>query len=84
MLVAIGVDIYGTLVDPHEVSLHLHPLVGDLAEKMARHTARLLIPTCRHEVHTAFDLTSSAAQVRVTRKYKFQRLPALCATIGYL
>jgi uncharacterized protein UPF0149 len=37
-LVAIGVDIYGTLVDPHEVSLHLRPLVGDLSEKMARHT----------------------------------------------
>jgi hypothetical protein len=57
-LVAIGVDTYGTLVDRHEVSLHLRPLVGDLAEKLARHTARMLIPTCRHEVRAALDHTS--------------------------
>jgi 2-haloacid dehalogenase len=33
--IAIGIDIYGTLVDPQEMSIYLRPLVGSLAEKIA-------------------------------------------------
>ncbi len=35
MTAAIGIDIYGTLVDPQEMSIHLQPLVGSLADKVA-------------------------------------------------
>lgn len=32
---AIGIDIYGTLVDPQEMSVHLQPLIGSLADPVA-------------------------------------------------
>jgi 2-haloacid dehalogenase len=33
--IGIGIDVYGTLVDPLEVNVYLKPLVGDLAERVA-------------------------------------------------
>jgi 2-haloacid dehalogenase len=33
--IGIGIDVYGTLVDPLEMNIYLRPLVGDFAEKMA-------------------------------------------------
>jgi len=35
LAIGIGVDVYGTLVDPLEINAHLRPLVGDLAERVA-------------------------------------------------
>ena len=35
MAIGIGIDVYGTLVDPLEMNAHLRPLVGAAAEKLA-------------------------------------------------
>jgi 2-haloacid dehalogenase len=35
MAIGIGIDVYGTLVDPLEMNVHLMPLVGAAAEKLA-------------------------------------------------
>jgi 2-haloacid dehalogenase len=35
MAIGIGIDVYGTLVDPLEMNVHLRPLVGAAAEKLA-------------------------------------------------
>src|SRR6266481_3390741 len=35
MAIGIGIDIYGTLVDPLEMNVHLRPLAGAAAEKLA-------------------------------------------------
>ena len=35
MAIGIGIDVYGTLVDPLSMNVHLRPLVGDSAEKAA-------------------------------------------------
>src|ERR1700747_1521408 len=35
MAIGIGIDVYGTLVDPLEMNVHLLPLVGAAAEKLA-------------------------------------------------
>jgi 2-haloacid dehalogenase len=33
--IGIGIDVYGTLIDPLEMSVHLRPLVGDSAHQVA-------------------------------------------------
>jgi 2-haloacid dehalogenase len=35
MVIGIGIDVYGTLVDPLEMNVHLRPLAGAAAEKLA-------------------------------------------------
>jgi 2-haloacid dehalogenase len=35
VIIGIGIDVYGTLVDPLEMSVYLRPLIGDLAERLA-------------------------------------------------
>jgi len=36
MAVSIGIDVYGTLIDPLQMSAHLRPLTGDTAEAIAQ------------------------------------------------
>jgi 2-haloacid dehalogenase len=33
--IGIGIDVYGTLIDPLEMNVHLRPLVGDSADRVA-------------------------------------------------
>ena len=35
MAIGIGIDVYGTLIDPLEMNVHLRPLVGDSADRVA-------------------------------------------------